>query len=399
MGILLLAPTQYGFELFKKTHLSLVDPLVGLTFVLWLPGVWKSGFRRLFRGDLAFPILLIGLAALSLIPTTNRLRTVAEIVQWAEYVIVAYLLFRSGLEMPAVRPWMVRLFAAASALVIGLGVAHYTMAGLDDFKVRSTFGNANVLGGFLALSLPVLFGLMLDASCWKWRIGLLLAILAGFAVVLSGGAFLALIAALAVMAAARGWKAFAAYALALLAVVFLLMPLLPRDNLEGLWQSVRLFDDDGVVTRRYAEWQAAMEMIREHPLAGVGAGCYQDRIGAFYGMIPVVGGVPSPPDSQNLFLVLGASIGLPGLAAFGGLILLALAQAARRAVRAAPAAKNGLALGVFGSLLAFLVASLWSPLLVRGIGVPLAFVLALAAARPAGPSQNSASPASAPAAM
>jgi len=39
----------------------------------------------------------------------------------------------------------------------------------------------------------------------------------------------------------------------------------------------------------------------------------------------------------------------------------------------------GLALGVAGALLGFAICCIWSPLLVRGIGVPLAMILAFAA--------------------
>ncbi len=387
LGVIVLAPTQYGFDLFRKTHLSLVDPLIGVTFIVWLAGVLRTGARGLFSGDLVVPILFVGLTALSLISSTNVPRSVAELLQWAEYFIAAFLLFKSALEDRTMRQWALNAFIGVAAVVILLGLSQYLSPAVTAFQVRATFGNSNVFGGFLALLLPLFFGLMLDARSREARIALWLIILAGFTVVLSGGAFLALAVSFAAMAITRGWKAFTGCAAAVLVGVFLLMPVLPRDNQETLRQSVMLFNDDGEVTRRYAEWQAAMEMIREHPVFGVGAGCYQDRIGSFYGLIPVPGGKAAQPDSQNLFLVLSASIGLPGLAAFLGILMGAMANAARGAVRLTADAKSGLAVGVFGSLLAFSIACLWSPLLVRGIGIPLAFVLALAAAvkKEAGP--------------
>jgi hypothetical protein len=41
---------------------------------------------------------------------------------------------------------------------------------------------------------------------------------------------------------------------------------------------------------------------------------------------------------------------------------------------------KGIALGVFGALMAFGINALWSPLLVRGIGISLAILLAFAGA-------------------
>ena len=42
-----------------------------------------------------------------------------------------------------------------------------------------------------------------------------------------------------------------------------------------------------------------------------GLGGYQKQIGPFYGVVPNATG-PAEPDIQNLYLVLGATCGLPG---------------------------------------------------------------------------------------
>jgi len=72
--------------------------------------------------------------------------------------------------------------------------------------------------------------------------------------------------------------------------------------------------------------------------------------------------------------VLAASAGLPALAVF----LAMLVTAAGRAGIAAYRNRSALALGVSGSLSAFAITAVWHPLLVRGIGLPLVFALALA---------------------
>ena len=50
--------------------------------------------------------------------------------------------------------------------------------------------------------------------------------------------------------------------------------------------------------------------------------------------------------------------------------------------------ERGAAIGLVGCLAAFAVNSVWSPLLVRGIGVPLALTLALAAHAAGGAKAN-----------
>ncbi len=383
LAIVLLAPTQYGVEVMKKVHLSPVDPLIGITFLIWLYGLVRTGSWRSVRAPVLPSLLFVGLAALSLISTSNRLRTASEFIQFAEYFIAAYLLFVIALADRPTFNAVLKMFLIVSSAVVLLGFAQYLWPDVENFKVCGTFNNSHVFGGFLSLILPLLFGLMLYADGWFWRLACLVVILAGLVATLAGGTFLALAVAFAVLAMCKGWKVFTGYAILFFLLVFLVMPILPRHNLAVLKDSVSLFNEDGDMSRRYIEWQAATEMTQEHPLLGVGAGCYQDKIGTFYGVLPIIGGSAAQADSQNLYLVLAGSIGLPGLAAFLGLLLFGFAQAARKLMEAAEPAQKGLYLGLVGSLLAFSVNSLWSPLLVRGIGIPLVILLAFATSRSA----------------
>jgi hypothetical protein len=78
--------------------------------------------------------------------------------------------------------------------------------------------------------------------------------------------------------------------------------------------------------------------------------------------------------------VLAASAGIPALVAFLGMLLFPMARAAKLFSMETETSKKGVYLGVVGSLVAFSVNSVWSPLLVRGIGLPLVIVFALATA-------------------
>lgn len=392
MAIVILAPTQHGLALTKKIHLSLVDPVVWVTFGLWLVDQVRTGAWKKPGVPLVMPVLFVALAALSLAKAPNLLGSAHKVLQQAEYFIAAYLLFATAFADPKRLRQGVDAFLAVATVVVLIGFVQYAIPGIPNFQVRGTFGNSNVFGGFLSLALPLMFGLMLGEPDRLRRTWLFIIILAGVTAVLSGGSFLALAFALGCVAMGRGWKTFLAYAAAFLLIAFLALPHLPRRNLEVQRTSVELFNDDGDVNRRYLEWQAAASMTREHPLMGVGLGLYQENMGQFYGLNAPVGGTAAQPDSQNLYLVLASSIGIPGLIVFLGLLLGAGAAAARKAAAAADAATRGLYLGVAGSVIAFAVNSLWSPLLVRGIGIPLVFILALANSRFKIPDSKTAEP-------
>ncbi|NQU45274.1 O-antigen ligase family protein, partial [bacterium] len=77
---------------------------------------------------------------------------------------------------------------------------------------------------------------------------------------------------------------------------------------------------EGVLKQRYAEWIAAARMAAAHPLLGVGPGGYQNRIGRYYGLSPKQN--TSEPDTQNGWLVLGATTGLVGLGFMMAALLL-----------------------------------------------------------------------------
>lgn len=123
-------------------------------------------------------------------------------------------------------------------------------------------------------------------------------------------------------------------------------------------------------------WGAALRLLAERPLLGVGFGAFQDaaaRLGPAWAEVP---------HAHNLLLQIGLDLGLPGLLAFFGL-LLATARAALFAFRAAPTARSrGLAAGAACGLAAYLAFGLTDAIgLGEKVGVAFwLFVGAVAAA-------------------
>jgi O-antigen ligase len=375
---LFIAPCQYGLEVAHKTYVSPADPLIwGLFGVLVV--------SRLFAGSPAlrlppvFGLVLVVAAAASAFVAQNRLAVVKELAQLVEYFLLVPCLV-AGLvtSRDRVRTAAYTLLAAAT-VIVAFALGQYLLPGVADFAVRSTFGNRNVLGGFLALVLPLAFGILLWNRAWTVRLWAAFILAQGLVVLLAGASLLAVLLAFSTLAVLRGRHAFAFAAAAAVLVAGLLWPHLPRENGRALYESVRLYDDEGLVTKRYPEWQAAGAMLADNPWLGVGAGNYQTRVGGYFGIVPRRTG-PTEPDTQNLYLVLGGSLGLPGLAAFLGLLLGGMTAAARALAHATDDPPlRGLAAGLLGGLLAFAVNAVWAPLLVRGVGVPLAALIALAA--------------------
>ena len=375
MAALVISPTQYGLEVREKTFVSPVAPMV------WAVGlVWALAAIRARKINLLVPPLpvaaLVGWTALSTIRAQNRIASLKDTFQLAEYFIVFYLVAASYVRAVDTRRRLVYAFLGASTVVVLVGVIQYWAGGIPDIAVSATFGNRNVLGGFLALLLPLAFGLLLfDPSrlrrCWYAAL-----VGAGLSIVLSGGTLIALVVSMGVVAMFRGHWAFLVSGTVFLLCFILLAPSLPRDNIGVMEESVLLHTDEGGVSRRYTEWQAATVMALENPVLGVGAGNYQSNVGTYYGTLPDPTG-PTEPDTQNLYLVIASSTGFVGLAAYLGMLTFFGVRATRAIFRGPDGMARGLAVGVLGSVLAFGINCIWSPLLVRGIGVPLAFLLAL----------------------
>jgi O-antigen ligase len=375
--ILSVAPTQWSLPLPGRVHLTLADLLLAIAVPVGL-----CAGLRLRRLPLAH-LLFLGLTALSVLLAAHVREAVKEWMQLALYFGAGTLLAEAALRQVGGRGLRVAVgtFLAAGGFIVGLALAQYWLEPSDQpLLVRGTFGNRNVLGGYLALLLPLAFGLLLQtASVWL-RLGLALLVLAGLSVCLSGPALLAIALVLLALAARRGAPWLMGTGVVLMVGFTLLLPRMPRANDYEAFSSMALYDTDGQPTRRYPEWQAAAVMALERPWVGQGPGNYQKRIGPFYGVVPNATG-PAEPDIQNLYLVLAATAGLPACFAFllmlwGGIADAAQGSGARDDT--ASCAVPGLGAGLAGALGAFALTAVWHPLLVRGIGLPLALLLAAA---------------------
>ncbi|MCB0063131.1 MAG: O-antigen ligase family protein [Caldilineaceae bacterium] len=75
------------------------------------------------------------------------------------------------------------------------------------------------------------------------------------------------------------------------------------------------------LTRRMGIWRFSLELVATNPLMGVGLGDYQQAFATRFPSLPLVGGRLAPPHAHNLWLQVALDLGLPGLIAWGGLLV------------------------------------------------------------------------------
>jgi len=339
--------------------------MLAVTFAAW--GLRALYVRRLDmsgarRGIAVGLLIFIAVAGLSFFAASSFDLWARETLKWVE-VLLVYLIVstetdrrKAGLILGAIL--VSGLFQA------GLGVYQFGLRGEgpDEFAIlggrfyRSygTFEQPNPYGGYMGLIWPValgvaLYGVSRRAYCVVriayWVAGGVAA-LALVALVLSWsrGAWLGAAAAcvaVLVLALRRPAASLAALlAASLLALTLNAAGLLPesiRARLTDFTRQFSSFDVRGVnvndanysVIERLAHWQAAQDMIVDHPWLGVGFGNYPVAYGQYRAMK-----WPNPlGHAHNYYLNVWAETGLAGLAAYALLWLIIIARALSLAAR------------------------------------------------------------------
>lgn len=236
---------------------------------------------------------------------------------------------------------------------------------------------------FSGLTVGALFGLVSGALTGLWfyrpRLGALLAPLFGGLAGLGAGLG-------AYVSVRRGYWWLVLLLLFLFGAIFLLLGgnlLLPAsigqrfsDFLPYLHVSdvraIHVTDETFAVVERLAHWQAAMDMVADRPLLGVGVGNYVPTYPAY-----ALPGWQDPlGHAHNYYLHVAAEAGLLGLGAYL-LLVLASFWHGWRAVQQLGGQWQGVALGILGILAAFSVHSLFDNLYVHGMNMHLAILLGL----------------------
>lgn len=376
--IVLLSPTQYAFSL-KGANVSPVDPLIWLIGLMWFISVVTDPerFSAIFS---LFPpfenILAVFLIVLSLFKTFDW-GALKEIIQLTEYLIVAFLLFSRVSRSDKQQQNLVTVFSITISCIVLVGLIHYFDSSRSVMDVKATFGNRNVYSGFLAVALPFILVRFLYTDKWLKRLWYGVTLIGGIITILSGASALAFLTAAALVCALKSSRTLIVWTLFVVIMVAVVFPRLPRKNLDVLYSSISLYDESINVNPRYTEWQASLQMWGKDPLFGTGVGSYQSHIGQHYGFLPIPEG-EKEPDHNNLFLVLGSSTGIIGLAGFIIMILIWYRKLLIKFLKEQSETVKIPAIAAIGTLTAFCINSIWTSLLVRGVFMTFIFIIATA---------------------
>ena len=384
---------QQPFELHKAALLiTLVWLVAGLILVEYV--VTGRSPRRAWQTN---PLSgAVALLALVLVITT------ATAVQWrlslwgsyersqgAITLLTYLLLFLLAAEqfttLPRARQ-VIRALVAASGLIVlfslgqALGWNPFNLVSDARSPLYATLGRANFVGAYLALLVPLTLALLLSAP-GRWRqawLALLVGQIGVIGLTLARSAWLATAVALSLFLLlcygprlGRRWRRLAGGGVALL---------LLSGPLSVFWIGQQ---QGGSTAARLSIWQGAVELIRQRPLLGYGA----DALGLIFPRV-------YPPElvyfqgrdffvdrAHNLFLDWAIIAGLPGLLAFGLLLLLFVIVSLKALRRPLPFAQRALLAAILAAVLGNVANNLTSfdvtptamaTWLLMGMGVALA---------------------------
>jgi len=257
-------------------------------------------------------------------------------------------------------------------------VVHY-LTEFGQARAAATLNHPNNLAGFIALAAPLALGATMALAERRDRRAILsgllvVMLLAGAAATYSKGGQLAVLAALAIWLSQlpsgglRSWLAGDRRRGRLLLVVGI--PLL-LTAMVGFWFSpfgerVRLFWELIPTLpkfERWGTWQAAARMVADHPLRGVGPGCFGLAMPAYK---TAASHAQLFTHAHNWYLHLAAEQGVVGLVLWLGCLLSGLDSLQRRLrTETDPAARRWLQ-GLLAGQVGFMVAGL----LDYNVGVP-----------------------------
>lgn len=382
--------------------------LVALTAVAWALRLAVTRERPPVPLGLGGPLLLVlGAVALSTLRAVEVGPAIKEGLRWLELLLV-YLAAADLLRSPGQRATLMALLLVAGLSEAAIGYVQFiTRWGPESFRTGGflraygTFGQPNPYAGYLGTLLPLVLALAIagvrDRSArrgiWCYlSVGTLIILGGALAASQSRGGMLGFALALAVVAALSSRRALLALlglALASIFVVLLgsfdLLPAMVSERLRQITSYFGVFDvrtvvltpENWAVVERMAVWQAAWGMFEAYPFLGVGPGNYV----AAYPDFAMPGWKDAMGHAHNLYLTILAETGAVGLSAFLVFWLSAFV-AVWRSWRASLASggwwQRAIPLGVLAVLAQVSLHNVFDNLMVHGLNVQLALLLALA---------------------
>lgn len=442
-AIVLFVPVSFMVSVFRDRaaivtfKIPLADAAIGVAVAaLFVKGLW----RRALGGTVFYSAPIAAFAAVSVLSVLGAgigLDSAKELFQLLLQFIGGYFVLMHGLCSVERLKGAVILVTVVSGAVIAYGLVQYAIVG-ESLLVSSTFDNRNVLGGYCALVLPLLFGLLLGGASTGKILLYGTVVIAGLLVTTSITSLLSILAAFVFVILFRGRGRVLLVPTVALFIVVVAVPLGVRvsdfsalkhslrepQGLERYHENVRKsirmyfypvmgvvegerggaviqssmltrgsvpeefvdrqlnarkkdasYGDGGHLSQRLLEWQAGLNVLRDRPLFGVGVGNYQREIGHYYLTAPKLNTME--PDSQSGYLEILFTTGIAGLSAFAWILLRAFRHAARTVKGAQEPFLRGLSLGALGGMIAFSFNFMFAPLIYQSTAAQFIILLCI----------------------
>ena len=286
----------------------------GLRWARSEPRAVLVGFLRSLTSLDWAVLAFLALSALSLLVSQSHGVSLREFRVIVAEPVLFYLLIRGAHLTVRQRVRLVDALVLASAAVCLVGLAQYFLGG-DVIvaegvrRMRSVYASPNNLS--LLLGRAVAFALAMAAAGRGWRRRAYAFVLAPLCLCLfltysRGGWLLAFPAAVLTIGSMRGRRATLWAVAVILLCVALLLPLVGTQRFASL-----LDTEQGTSFHRLKLWQAALAMIRDYPLTGVGLDNFLYRYPEY--MLPEAWQEPNLSHPHNIVLDYWTRLGILGV--------------------------------------------------------------------------------------
>jgi O-antigen ligase len=229
---------------------------------------------------------------------------------------------------------------------------------------NNIYSNPNDLGAIalLMLGLALAIATVKTQEVWIRRAAAALVPVTLLIILLtqSRGVFLGLLAGFGppLLSRVRKRPSHAAPVLVVIAVIASLVPAASWHRLGGITkltstETIAEADKEHSALLRYEVYKAGMRIFADHPVVGVGIGCYNEAMGHYSREL-------GERDAHNTYLRLAAENGLPGLLLWLGLVGSVLVQVRRRRALLEADDRTIQVLWIERAVIGFLVAALFA---------------------------------------
>ena len=416
-----------------SANFSIADFLLVVIFVLWIIKILI--YREYVQIKLPpIPIIVfVGIGALSFVNTISILEWAKGLILLIEYFLIFYLLLLNNLRKTKINTIKNFLFIATTVILSVALVQHSFLNG-SPYLIRGLFENRNILGTYLCIVVPLTYSELLFCVNKYRKAWMAMLLLLSLFVITSGSAILSLVISLFFVSLVHSRKLFFKYLTGILLLIPTYIYIMPQKNINSITDFFRIYEqgninenynriqsilydlsttgnlinkkvgnntitisnnlftsnilpkiqnidehqkliDQKYVKSRYVEMQAAMNIMAEKSLLGVGLGNFQANIGMYYYTLPKLN--TEEPYQHSGYLVIGATTGLLGLTALLWLFLFALKKSYKSFKIIPDVDKNKTYLGLFGALIACMIENFFSNVFIAVLLIPLVVLIYL----------------------